>query len=99
MQATSRAELIAVDTDEPRRAVVITWRLEGRINLGLVKPRICPYVVKTTFRVDGDGLISSQIDEFSVPGWRLLLGALLGPWAGPRPAGSVEELKKAQYRI
>ena len=72
---------------------MVTWRLEGRVNL-LGRPRISPYVVTTTFQVDVDGLICSQLDEFSVPGWRLLLGALLGPWAGPEPAGTVEELKE-----
>lgn len=97
MQATSRAELIAVELDEQQRLIIVTWRLEGRVNL-LLKPKICPYVVKTTFEVDDEGLISSQLDEFSVPGWRLLLGALLGPWAGPSPAEPVEKLRE-KYKM
>ena len=74
---------------------MVKWRLEGRVNLPL-RPRISPYVVTTTFGVDSDGLIASQLDEFSVPGWRLLAGALLGAWAGPEPAGPVEQLRRAE---
>ncbi len=89
---TSRAELIEVTHDASRRAVVVVWRLEGRVNLPL-RPRIVPYVVTTTFSVDDSGLICAQLDEFSVPGWRLLAAAFLGSWAGPPPAAPVETLK------
>lgn len=69
-------------------------RLEGAVNLPF-RPRIAPYLVTTTLGVDPtSGLISSQLDEFSVPGWKLLAGALLGPWAGPEPAPPVLELRR-----
>ena len=42
------------------------------------------------------GLLSTQLDEFTVPGWQLLAGALLGAWAGPPPAPPAEQLR-AQY--
>lgn len=91
-QETSRAEIIRVESDAKKKVIVVTWRLEGCVNLPF-KPRITPYVVTTTFGVDSDGLICSQLDEFSVPGWRILAGALLGPWAGPTPALPVEVLR------
>ena len=74
-QATARAELISVVADEPTRSLLVTWRLEGAVNLPL-KPRIPPYVVITTLTIDAEGLICKQLDEFTVPGWRLLAGAL-----------------------
>jgi len=91
-QATARAELIEVVADEAARAIVATWRLEGAVNLPL-KPRIPPYVVTTTLGVGEDGLIVSQVDAFSQPGWKLLAGALLGAWAGPAPAPAAEVLR------
>ena len=51
-------------------------------------------VVDTTFRVR-DGLVVFQEDEFSIPGWQILLGAL-APWLPvPAPAPPVEELRRA----
>ena len=73
--------------------VVVIWRLEGRVNLPF-RPTIAPYVVTTFLGVESaTGLVVSQLDEFSVPGWRLLAGALLGAWAGPPPAAAVEQLR------
>uniref|UniRef100_A0A7R9VWZ2 Uncharacterized protein n=1 Tax=Chlamydomonas euryale TaxID=1486919 RepID=A0A7R9VWZ2_9CHLO len=92
-QDTARAELIAVEPDTSRGGVVVTWRLEGRVNLPF-RPTIPPYVVTTTLATDAQGLIISQLDEFSVPGWQLLLGALLGAWAGPAPAPPAEQLRQ-----
>eukprot|EP00798_Chlamydomonas_sp_ICE-L_P003320 gene3320-13350_t len=92
-QETSRAELITVEAKPQKNAVEVVWRLEGRVNLPF-RPTIAPYVVTTTLEVDDRGLVNSQLDEFSVPGWKLLAGALLGAWAGPPPAPSVEELRK-----
>jgi hypothetical protein len=96
-QATSRVELVSVAPDAAARALRVVWRLQGRVNLPL-RPTIAPYVVTTTLGVDANtGLIATQLDEFSEPGWRLLAGALLGAWAGPPPAPSVEVLR-AQAR-
>eukprot|EP00882_Tetradesmus_deserticola_P004278 GHRQ01004518.1.p1 GENE.GHRQ01004518.1~~GHRQ01004518.1.p1 ORF type:complete len:264 (+),score=100.44 GHRQ01004518.1:267-1058(+) len=94
-QATSKVELISVEAQPDAQAVVVTWRLEGRVNLPL-KPKIKPYVVTTTLGVDpATGLINSQVDEFSVPGWDLLLSILLGEGFGAKPAPPAEELRAA----
>jgi hypothetical protein len=97
-QATAKAELIAVEvslgqtSSEPHKIVII-WRLEGGVNLPF-KPKIKPYVVTTTFTLNEQGLIDSQLDEFSVPGWDLLLSTLLGPSFGAAPAADVETLRR-----
>jgi len=94
MQATSKAELITVRAEPDSDKIVVVWRLEGRVNLPF-KPKIKPYVVTTTFGVDPQGLICSQLDEFSVPGWDLLLSTLLGENFGAKPAPPVEQLRSA----
>lgn len=91
-QETARAQLISVAPEPSSNAIVVNWRLEGRVNLPL-RPTIPPYIVRTTFRVDQEGLICSHLDEFTVPGWQLLAGALLGPWAGPPPPPPIEQLR------
>lgn len=91
-QATARAELVSVAPRRGANAIVVVWRLEGRVNLPL-KPRIKPYVVTTTLGLDAEGLICSQVDEFSVPGWDLLLSILLGDGFGAKPAPPVETLR------
>ncbi|WIA31310.1 hypothetical protein OEZ86_002212 [Tetradesmus obliquus] len=94
-QATSKVELISVEARPDTQALVVVWRLEGRVNLPF-KPKIKPYVVTTTLGLDPDsGLICSQLDEFSVPGWDLLLSILLGEGFGAKPAPPVEELRAA----
>jgi hypothetical protein len=94
-QATSKVELISVTPQPDSKAIVVIWRLEGRVNLPF-KPKIKPYVVTTTLGVDADsGLINSQVDEFSVPGWDLLLSIVLGEGFGAKPAPPVEELRAA----
>lgn len=93
-QATSKAELISVTAEPSSNTIVVVWRLEGRVNLPF-KPKIKPYVVTTTFGIDEQGLICSQLDEFSVPGWDLLLSTLLGEGFGAKPAPPIEELRAA----
>lgn len=94
MQETSKAELISVEARPASNDIVVVWRLEGRVNLPL-KPKIKPYVVTTTLGLDSDGLVCSQLDEFSVPGWDILLSTLLGEGFGAKPAPPVEELRAA----
>lgn len=76
-QETSKAELITVEADPAAQQIVVTWRLEGRVNLPF-KPKIKPYVVTTKLGLNSDGLICSQLDEFSVPGSDLLLSIIFG---------------------
>ena len=97
-QATAKAELIAVEvvagqTTSEAPKVVVAWRLEGGVNLPF-KPKIKPYVVTTTFTLNSEGLIDSQLDEFSVPGWDLLLSTILGPSFGAPAAADVETLRQ-----
>ncbi|KAI8474507.1 MAG: hypothetical protein J3K34DRAFT_492699 [Monoraphidium minutum] len=102
-QETARAELITVTAAAAGggeggagggASLTATWRLEGRVNLPL-RPTIAPFVVTTTLGLDGRGLVASQLDEFSAPGWRLLAGALLGAWAGPPAAPAAAALRAA----
>ena len=54
------------------------WRLSGGVNIGPLGLDIKPYVVTTTLRTsDADGLVVYQEDQFSLPGWDILLSALL----------------------
>jgi len=92
-QETARAELISVEPAPEKNAVVVVWRLEGRVNLP-GRPTIPPYVVTTTLGTNSEGLINSQLDEFGAPGWQLLTGALLGAWAGPPPAPPAARLRE-----
>jgi hypothetical protein len=94
MQDTCKAELVTVTAEPASNAIKVVWRLEGKVNLPF-KPSIKPYVVTTTFGVDPQGLICSQLDEFAVPGWDLLLSTLLGHGFGATPARSVEQLRVA----
>jgi hypothetical protein len=101
-QETARAELITVTVGDASPSgngggggsITAVWRLQGRVNLP-GRPTIPPYVVTTRLEVDASGLICGQVDEFDAPGWKLLAGALLGPWAGPPPAPPADELRAA----
>eukprot|EP00879_Flechtneria_rotunda_P013843 GHRR01014459.1.p1 GENE.GHRR01014459.1~~GHRR01014459.1.p1 ORF type:complete len:263 (+),score=71.81 GHRR01014459.1:577-1365(+) len=97
-QATSKAELITVQAKPEAKQIVVTWRLEGRVNLPL-KPKIKPYIVTTTLGLDDEGLICSQLDEFSAPGWDLLLSIILGDRFGQKPAAPVEEFRQAAAAV
>ena len=80
-------------------SIIVVWRLSGGVSLGPAGLKIKPYVVTTTLRTDlaDGGLVVFQQDEFSIPGWDILLSALLPPL---RPllapeAPPVEELRRA----
>jgi len=81
-QATARCEVVscapAVGSDD---CIVVVWRLSGGVNIGPGGIAIKPYVVTTTLRTDraDGGLVVFQEDEFSLPGWDILLSALLPP--------------------
>ena len=72
--------------------IAVDWRLSGSVRVG-PGATIKPYVVHTTFRVR-DGLVVFQEDEFSIPGWQILLGVLLPGLPIPEPAPPVEELRR-----
>jgi Uncharacterized conserved protein (DUF2358) len=104
-QASARCELVSVDVAAPQQQqqqqqqqLTVVWRLTGRVNL-LWQPEIKPYVVTTTFTLEErTGLIVEQDDAFAVPGWDLLLSALLGHWLGAPPAPPVAELRAVAKR-
>ena len=86
----ARCEVIAC---APRgEDIAVDWRLSGSVRVG-PGATIKPYVVHTTFRVR-DGLVVFQEDEFSIPGWQILLGVLLPGLPIPEPAPPVEELRR-----
>ncbi|CAK0905628.1 unnamed protein product [Prorocentrum cordatum] len=58
---------------------VIKWRIEGTANVPVPGLRIKPYIVISTFTVNGDGLVDSETDAFSIPSWDILLSAV-APW-------------------
>ncbi len=77
-QETARCEVVCCAATA-ERTITVVWRLSGRVSLG-PGVEIKPYVVTSTLTTDGDtGLVASQEDEFSIPGWDILLSALLPP--------------------
>ena len=87
--ADARCEVIGC---APRgEDIAVDWRLSGSVRVG-PGATIKPYVVHTTFRVRG-GLVVFQEDEFSIPGWQILLGVLLPGLPIPEAAPPVEELR------
>jgi len=99
-QDTARAEVVlcAVNSTVPN-TITVTWRLSGRVKVG---PgfELKPYVVFTDFRTDPKtGLLVYQEDRFSLPGWDLLLSALL-PFLRPilAPAAPAVEVLRQQYK-
>lgn len=93
-QNTARAEVICTSATAPN-TITITWRNSGKVNLG---PgfELKPYVVTTTLKTDpGDGLIVSQVDEFTVSGPDLILYQVpfLRGFTSP-PAPSAEILRR-----
>ena len=105
-QEISRAEIILVTvneststSDSTRRIISVLWRLSGGVNLAFGL-KIKPFLVRTDFTVSPmSGLITSQRDFFSIPGYDILLSALLPPalWSvsflAP-PAGPAETLRQ-----
>ena len=77
-QETSAMEVVCAAATGPR-AITVVWRLSGGVNLGAFGVAIKPYVVTTTLETDADGLVSAQEDHFSIPGYDILLSALLPP--------------------
>ena len=79
-QQTARAEVVCCAATAPS-TITVVWRLAGGVNLGPLGVDIKPYVVTTTLKTleDEGGLIVSQEDAFALPGYDILLSALLPP--------------------
>ena len=79
-QRCTRGQIIdCVVNSEVADTITVTWRLEGRVNLGGGVP-IKAFYVYSDLRVNpANGLIVFQLDRFSIPGWDILTSSLL-PW-------------------
>jgi hypothetical protein len=106
-QQSSRAEVIAarVNGSVPD-TITVTWRLEGKVNVGLGL-RIKPFVVYTDLLVDSvTGLVTFQEDRFSNPGpdillsslFPFLIGSVLLPPAPPAAVLRAAFLEEEQIR-
>lgn len=93
---SSRAEVVAVEVASAE-SLRVTWRLSGRVNVGLGL-ELKPYVVVTTLDVNDDGLIDYQKDVFSLPGYDILASALL-PFLRPllAPAAPPVEVLRREH--
>jgi hypothetical protein len=101
-QSTSRCEVVScAPVDGSDDCIRVVWRLSGEVNLGPAGLAIKPYVVSTTLRTDprDGGLIVFQVDEFTIPGWDILLSALL-PFLRPMlaPEAPPVEVLRAEAR-
>ena len=81
--------------EEPRLVgndIVAEWRLAGRLGLPW-KPSIKPFIGRTTFTLDGNGLVIRHVEEWSLPAWDAFLAALVPSLhLGAAPAPSISEL-------
>lgn len=60
--------------------LTVSWRLSGKVNIGLLQLNIKPYIVYSDLHIrQSDGLVVYQLDRFSIPSWDILLSAFL-PW-------------------
>ena len=91
-QGTTRGEIISCVVNDTRAdTITVTWRLEGRVNLG---PQngipIKAFIVYSDLVVNpASGLVVFQEDRFSLPGWDIILSAFfpkLPFLAPPAPA-------------
>eukprot|EP00899_Mesostigma_viride_P029097 jgi/Mesvir1/9372/Mv08987-RA.1 len=74
-QSVSRLDIISAEVINPTQ-ILIVWRLEGRVNLPF-KPTLKPYVVRTTYTVDKQGLLCRQEETFDIPSWDVVLSAFV----------------------
>ena len=73
-------------------AIVAEWRLAGRLGLPW-KPSIKPFVGRTTFTLDENGLVIRHVEEWSLPAWDAFLAALVPSLnLGAAPAPAIPEL-------
>ena len=72
----TRGQIIScVVNDTMADTITVTWRLEGRVNVGPGLP-IKAFVVYSDLRITPDtGLVVFQEDRFSLPGWDIVLSA------------------------
>lgn len=86
-QETAKMDVVDCRLSDAGDAVLVCWRLEGRVNLPF-KPRIKPFLVDTTLLIGEDGLIVAQEDVFQVPAWDILISTVI-PGFGAPPAPPV----------
>lgn len=80
-QKSTRGQIIScvVNSAIPD-TITVTWRLEGRVNLGPKGVAIKAFICTSDLLVNPKtGLIIFQEDKFSIPGWDIILSAFV-PW-------------------
>lgn len=99
-QDVSRGEIVNVVVSQERTdTLTVTWRLSGAVKILGLQLKIKPYIVFTDLTVArSTGLIESQLDRFSIPGYDIILSALfpvLSPFLSP-PAAPLATLLEEQ---
>ena len=61
----SRADLIALESNEDQRTVTVHWRLEGILNLPW-HPVLKPWTGHTTYMIDDLGLIDKHVEKWDI---------------------------------
>lgn len=95
----TRAEVIKSEVDDGANTLTVTWRIEGRVSIGPRGLPIKPFLVFSDLTVDENGLITSQQDRFSIPGWDIFLSAIfpftIGKLTAPPalPASQLSDLE------
>lgn len=89
-----RAQIIDVAIISPT-FITVTWRLDAYVKI-LSGIKIKPYIVYTDFMLNDKGLIVSQLDRFSIPGYDIVLSSLFPFLAGTilsSPAPAIDDYK------
>lgn len=92
----SSVELLEAPRLVAPRTIVAEWRLEGALRLPW-RPPIKPFVGRTTFSLDEDGLVARHVEEWSLSAADAFLSAIfprLG-WGAP-PAPDVAALRASR---
>mmetsp|Transcript_29732 Transcript_29732/g.42436 ORF Transcript_29732/g.42436 Transcript_29732/m.42436 type:complete len:247 (-) Transcript_29732:2317-3057(-) len=99
-QKLSRAEIIKISVDKlVPDTINVIWRLSGAVNIAFGL-KIKPFIVYTDFTINPTtGLILSQRDRFSIPGYDILISSLF-PWLADKlpflslPAPNIDICRK-----
>ena len=77
-QTCTRGQVIECRVTD-NSTITVTWRLEGRVNVGTGLPVKAFYVISDLTIDPISGLIVFQCDRFAIPGWDIVLSSLF-PW-------------------
>lgn len=95
---TSRVDLIDIyeetDVANGHGMVVAHWRLEGALMLPW-RPRIKPYVGRTTYKFDADGLVKEHLESWDISVVDAFVSVVWDGFGAP-PAPSVDILRRSR---